>query len=103
MIHRDVLVGHEQGVHALVAHELAVRAAGFASSLYLRHEGRSASLTRVVDILALGLAAGIRVTVWADGEDEAEALDALAGYLASPEQQLKPITPAPPGAPKGEQ
>ena len=54
MIHREVVVGHELGVHALVAHDLAEQAAHFDSSLFLRTEGRSASLRNVVDVLAHG-------------------------------------------------
>ena len=83
MIHRELVVGHELGVHALVAHDLAEQAAHFDSSLFLRTGGRSASLRNVVDVLALGLRLGDRVSVWADGLDESEALEATADILQS--------------------
>ncbi|MFT4109568.1 HPr family phosphocarrier protein [Propionicimonas sp.] len=84
MISRDVFVTHPGGIHALVAQELASLAHSFASSLYLRHDGRTASAGQPVAVLALGIARGTPVTVFADGIDEAEALSALVGYLAGP-------------------
>lgn len=44
MIQLDVVITDPQGVHALVAQNLATVAKGFASSLFLRHQGRTASL-----------------------------------------------------------
>lgn len=85
MITRDVTVSHPGGIHALVAQELASLAHSFASSLYLRHDGRTASVGQPVAVLALGIACGTPVTVLADGLDEAEALTTLTNYLAGPD------------------
>lgn len=82
MITRDVIVTDPEGVHALVAQELATMARSFASSLYLRHDGRTASAESPVSVLALGIRHGVRITVLADGLDEVEAVGALADYLA---------------------
>ncbi|HOQ53206.1 MAG TPA: HPr family phosphocarrier protein [Micropruina sp.] len=82
MITRDVIITDPDGVHALVAQELATKANSYASSLYLRHNGRTASAGQPVSVLALGIRQGACITVLADGLDEAEALTALAEYLA---------------------
>lgn len=82
MITRDLTVTHPEGVHALVAQELAAAANGFASSLYLRHDGRTASAGQPVAVLAMGIRFGARVTVLADGLDETRALNAAAAILS---------------------
>lgn len=82
MISRDLIITRSGGVHALVAQELATTANSYGSSLFLRHEGRTASAGQPVSILALGIREGARVTVLADGLDETTALDAIAGVLA---------------------
>lgn len=82
MITRDLVITQPGGVHALVAQELATKANSYTSSLYLRHDGRTASAGQPVSVLALGIPRGACITVLADGLDEAEALDALAELLA---------------------
>lgn len=81
MIQLDVSVADPQGVHALVAQELAAQAKRFASSLFLRHEGRMASLDNPTAVLALGIRHGTSLSVWADGLDEIEALAAVGALL----------------------
>jgi len=66
-----------------VAQELATKANSYASSLFLRHDGRTASAGQPVSVLALGIRQGACITLLADGLDEAEAIAALADYLAS--------------------
>ena len=82
MITRDVTITDPEGVHALVAQELATMANSYASSLFLRHEGRTASAGNPVSVLALAIRQDAHVTVLADGVDEAQAVTALADYLA---------------------
>lgn len=84
MITRDLVITQPGGVHALVAQELATKANSYASSLYLRHDGRTVSAGQPVSVLALGIRQGACITMLADGLDEAEALDALAELLAGP-------------------
>jgi phosphocarrier protein len=93
VITRGVIVTHPGGVHALVAQVLAAAANAFASSLYLRHEGRTASAAQPISVLALGIRQGAAVTVLADGVDESAALEAVANLLAGP-------TPEEPGQPR---
>ncbi len=81
MIQRQLRVADPAGIHAIVAQELAQLAERFASSLFLRHGGRTANLGRVVEVLALGVRGGAAITVLADGVDETAALEAVAVRL----------------------
>ncbi len=92
MITRDVEITCPGGIHALVAQKLAIVANGYGSSMFLRHEGRTASAGHPVSVLALGLRTGVRVTVLADGLDEAAALEAVSEVLA-PRPPSHPSTP----------
>jgi glycerol-1-phosphate dehydrogenase [NAD(P)+] len=83
VITREITVTCSGGVHALVAQELAAAANSYASSLFLRHEGRTASAGHPVAVLALGLRQGTRITVLADGLDQAQAIDAVATVLTA--------------------
>jgi len=82
VIHRAVIVTDPAGVHAQTAQELVLLAKTYASSLFLRQAGRSASLREPIGILALALPYGATVEVWADGVDEHEALAAVAAHLS---------------------
>ena len=93
MITQDVTITHPGGVHALVAQDLATLANSYASSLYLRHDGRTASAGQPVSVLALGIRKGATITVLADGLDEAPALAALARYLAGAAPDTPTTTP----------
>ena len=89
MIHETVRITDPLGVHALVAQELASLATRYESSLYLCHDGRTASLHRPIDLLALGIPSGAEGSVWADGIDERLALAAVVAVLCTPIAPLK--------------
>lgn len=101
MIQLDVVITDPQGVHALVAQNLATVAKGFASSLFLRHQGRTASLDDPIAVLALGLGPGAMVGIWADGDDESLALATISAMLGSTEPDARAdLEPSPrPGEP----
>jgi phosphocarrier protein HPr len=89
VIHEDVVISDPQGVHALVAQNLATRARDFASSLFLRHQGRTASLDDPIAVLALGLGPGASVGIWADGDDETLALATISAMLGTTEPDAR--------------
>ncbi len=95
MIQREVVVTRPGGVHAQVAQELASIGKRYASSIFLRHQGRSASAGQPISILALALREGVRVTVLADGDDESDALHAVAAALGTPTPPNPPDPPMP--------
>ena len=83
VIRRLVTVVDPAGVHAQTAQKLVLLAKTFASSLYLRREGGTATLRDPISILALGLACGATVEILADGADEQAALAAIEAHLGS--------------------
>ncbi|WP_051208232.1 HPr family phosphocarrier protein [Propionicicella superfundia] len=97
MIRRDVRLGDPAGLHALIAQAVVAVAGEFASSVFLRHDGRTASATSPVGVLALGVPPGATVSVWADGADEYEALSAVADLLTRPHAQSAVDESPPPG------
>lgn len=83
MIHAEVAITDPYGVHARVAQELAGLADQYASSLFLRRAGDTVSLRSPIQILSLDARPGDVVSVWADGADEQEALDAVVKRLGA--------------------
>lgn len=86
MLVRTVTITDPQGLHAQVAHDLAAAASRFSASIWVRHDGRRASLADPIQVLALGAPAGSELIVVADGLDEAEALATICELLGTPPQ-----------------
>lgn len=70
-------VTDEVGIHARPAGLLVKAAKGFNSKAVMTCNGKSADLTRLMAIMALGVKCGMEVTVEVEGEDE----DAMAASL----------------------
>lgn len=81
MISRQVVVRIPGGIHAAVAHCLSQEADRFRSSVFLSFGGRTASLTSMIAVLALGVPAGEVVELRADGLDEEDAAAAVVAAL----------------------
>lgn len=78
-------IRNESGLHARPAAVLVRAAAGFRSRIGLENvtmpAGPTADAKSLVSVLAAGVEKGHRVRIWAEGEDEAEAVDALRELL----------------------
>ena len=61
----------------------AERASKFRSAVTVSNGKQAADGKSVLSLMLLGAAPGTQITITAEGEDEAEALDALAGLLQS--------------------
>ena len=69
---RDFTITAETGIHARPATILVQAASKFASDVTLSYEGKSVNLKSIMGVMSLG------VTITASGDDEKEALDAVA-------------------------
>ena len=59
-----------------------VEAAGkFRSAVTVSNGKQTVDGKSVLSLMLLGVTPGVRIAITADGEDEAEALDALAGLI----------------------
>jgi PTS hybrid protein len=72
-------------LHARPAGRLAQEAAKYASTIRIKHAGKTIDPTGVLAVMSLGAKLGSTVTVHADGPDAEEAIKALAAILAEAE------------------
>jgi phosphoenolpyruvate-protein phosphotransferase len=81
----EIEIRNESGLHARPAAVLVRAAAGFRSQIGLENatagSGRAVDAKSLVGVLAAGVEKGHRVRIWAEGDDEAEAVDALRRLL----------------------
>ena len=74
-------------IHTRTAGALVRAAACFDARITLKANGRTASATSILEILALGVRGGTELSLSASGEDAPQAVSSLAGLivqLASP-------------------
>ncbi|KRM09799.1 phosphocarrier protein HPr [Paucilactobacillus suebicus] len=75
---RDFKVTAETGIHARPATILVQTASKFSSDVTLQYEGKSVNLKSIMGVMSLGVGQNADVTITAEGQDEKEALDAIA-------------------------
>lgn len=78
----EVVVSASVGLHARPAANLVQIAMSFKSDICVEKAGRKVSAKSLLSVLSLGVRAGERVAVEANGVDESEALAAI-GRLAA--------------------
>ena len=62
---------------------LAQQASLFAAPVFMEHENMSLSVDSLIGILSMDLRRGMTVTVSAEGEDAAEAVESVCKMLAT--------------------
>jgi phosphocarrier protein HPr len=77
----EIAVTLPADLHARPAGRLARTAARFRSALSLEHAGRTVDPSGVLAVMGLGATAGSTVIVRAEGDDAAQAVEALAAAL----------------------
>ena len=75
---RDFTITAETGINAHPATILVQAASKFASDVTLSYEGKSVNLKSIMGVMSLGVGQNANVTITASGDDEKEALDAVA-------------------------
>jgi phosphotransferase system HPr (HPr) family protein len=83
MVREEVVIANARGMHARAAARFVQIANGFRSRIRVARDGRSADGKSILGILALLGSQGTRLTISADGSDEAEALRALVDLVAA--------------------
>lgn len=83
----QVTIINPTGLHARPATEFVATAKRFVSRITIKNAAQEASAPvnakSIIHLLTLGLTQGSVAELTADGEDEAEALDALQALVAS--------------------
>ncbi len=77
MITRDIEIKNKLGLHARAAAKLVHTAARFKADIKIRKGDEEVDGKSILGILLLAAGRGSVITVRADGEDEADAVDAI--------------------------
>jgi phosphocarrier protein len=83
MTERRATVVNPLGLHARPAAQLVRLAASFSSHIELEKDGAPVNAKSIMGVMMLAAECGSTLTIRADGVDEAQAADALAGLVAS--------------------
>ena len=83
MVETTVQIVNKTGLHARPASNLTNVAKKFKSRLTLIHDDKSGNAKSIINLLTLDLNMGSHVVVRAEGEDENEALAAVADFISS--------------------
>lgn len=81
MLRRETVFGACSGITPDFAALMAQRASKFAAPVYLECGNAQLSVDSLIGILAMDLRRGVKLTVSADGEDEAAAVECICNLL----------------------
>ncbi|MDZ7595024.1 MAG: HPr family phosphocarrier protein [Thiobacillus sp.] len=83
MQQRDVEIVNKLGLHARPSARLTQLASGFKSNVFMSRNGRRVNAKSIMGVMMLAASKGSTITLETEGEDEAEAMEALAGLITS--------------------
>lgn len=82
MIERELAIRNRLGLHARAAAKFVQTASRFKSAVKVRKNGEEVDGKSILGILLLAASQGTRITVMVSGEDEADALAAVADLVS---------------------
>jgi phosphocarrier protein len=82
MQQRDVEIVNKLGLHARPSARLTQLASSFKSTVFLSRNGRRVNAKSIMGVMMLAAAKGSTITLEAEGDDEQEAVDALAKLIS---------------------
>ena len=80
---KSFLIIDETGIHARPATILVQTATKFESNIELEYNSKKVNLKSIMGVMSLGVGKGAEVTIYADGKDEEEAIEAISETLSS--------------------
>ena len=83
MQQRDVEIVNKLGLHARPSARLTQLASGFKSNVFMSRNGRRVNAKSIMGVMMLAAAKGSTITLETEGEDEVEAMEALAELISS--------------------
>ena len=85
MCSKEITVVNATGLHARPASAFVTLAGKFKSNIYIPRagDGKKSNGKSIIMLMTLGLAQGEKATIFAEGEDEKEAVEALADLVAN--------------------
>ncbi len=83
MISRSVTIQNSHGLHARPATFFIQKANSYKSSIWVEKEDCRVNAKSLLGVLSLGIVKGTEITLIADGQDEAEAVEGLVALIES--------------------
>ena len=83
MQQRDVEVVNKLGLHARPSARLTQMASNFKSNVFMSRNGRRVNAKSIMGVMMLAAAKGSTITLETEGDDEVEAINALAELISS--------------------
>ncbi len=83
MQQRDIEIINKLGLHARPSAKLTQLASSFKSQVFMARNGRRVNAKSIMGVMMLAAAKGSTVTVETDGDDEVEAIEALARLIST--------------------
>ena len=83
MVSRSVTIKNSVGLHARPATFFIQKANSYKSSIWVEKEDCRVNAKSLLGVLSLGIVEGMSITLIADGNDEAAAIDGLVALIES--------------------
>ncbi len=81
MITFEYVIKDEIGIHARPAGAIAKKSKEFESEITINYDGQSASVKRVMAVMALGIKHGEKVSFTVEGTDEIKAAEEMQAFI----------------------
>lgn len=81
MLQQDALIINKLGLHARASAKLTQLASRFKSEVMLSRDKRRVNAKSIMGVMMLAAGKGTTINVEANGEDEAEAMQAVLGLI----------------------
>lgn len=83
MMKKEMQIQLAGGLEARPVAMLVQVASQYDSTIYIEAEGKRVNAKSIMGMMSLGMDSGETVTVSADGEDEAAAIDGIENFLSN--------------------
>ena len=83
MLSREIVVVNDVGLHARPATFFIQKANSYKASIWIEKDDRRVNAKSLLGVLSMGIVKGTVITIIADGEDEAEAIEGLYSLIAN--------------------
>jgi len=83
VIRKDLLIVNKLGLHARAAAKFVGTASRFASDIQVERNGQRVNGKSIMGVMMLAASKGTQIRLLVDGDDEAQALDALEVLVAN--------------------
>jgi phosphocarrier protein len=81
VIKKTVRINNKLGLHARASAKLTKLAASFRSEVFMSRNGRRVNAKSIMGVMMLAAGLGTEVEIEIDGEDEAQAMQALVALI----------------------